>query len=874
MALIKIGSEDVDGANLVNDVITRESSSGVVDDTNHSVSGNVSNSLQLPEIVDSVAELVTNLEEHSLVAIESDASYFVRTDDLDDATDILEEKGLVVLCGPPGSGKTFLAQALLRRCQDAGFKPFVISDVKDWQTHVTARGRSVVLMDGTLGRVRVDKQQYTQWSSALPNLLKLTGQGQCRLVLTLYPHVLRELRELEGETKSPLLDDLAVTHLMKNPLSCDVKEQLLHSHLQELRLEPSDEASLVQEILSRDVSGPVFHWCCRYLVDNWLLLKDEDPARAFTVPAEAYVPLLKGMLRDSQHGDTFAAVLALTMKGLGGFLHDPCRVEDHLKELRLKEYSEYQLTEYADALKGSILGPADYGFASRVLYDATGLALGRAFPLPILLKVCDVQFLVTYLRTHAKESFSVQIGAVVNVRELFMQKVYDCVVNGFTDKLCQHPCLSDPAFLEEFEAFCLKKKNSLDRFITAVDSIHGVPLLYWSVWSPTPHLTEWCIQIINRPYFFRKIPSEGVLSSALMCTIFTDSQEEPMKQKTKIFAEELLRMTKVDLLITDPTLLTVDFPCPRQNLTKDCRSKYSYLQQRIESRVVPASELTVHSAELTDDKVTVDVTKKDWWLMIMLAARGVEDADDRGDTNLHTAVALGNKEAIRTLIRRGASLKKKNKWGLTPPKVAERRWKSSQENSEYKRLDLHAAIKAGDIESVKVLLCGGGTVHDRQANSTTPLHSAAQAGQLDIATLLLELGADVNARLFFTSDTPLHDPCTRGNLDMVLLLVQHGADVNVAGFGGYTPLHLACMSGNVELVELLIGKKADVNLRTRDDDRTPLHEACAHGHTDVIRLLLCHGADVRTKNKEGLTPLKVARRKGLHEVVELMNESS
>jgi DNA replication protein DnaC len=88
------------------------------------------------------------------VAIDRNVDTYVRTEDLEEAFDILEDKGHVVLCGCPGSGKTTVAHALLRRCREEGFQPCVFTDIKDWQGHVAEGKKTVVLMDGTLGEVR------------------------------------------------------------------------------------------------------------------------------------------------------------------------------------------------------------------------------------------------------------------------------------------------------------------------------------------------------------------------------------------------------------------------------------------------------------------------------------------------------------------------------------------------------------------------------------------------------------------------------------------------------------------------------------------------------------------------------------------------
>jgi ankyrin repeat protein len=70
---------------------------------------------------------------------------------------------------------------------------------------------------------------------------------------------------------------------------------------------------------------------------------------------------------------------------------------------------------------------------------------------------------------------------------------------------------------------------------------------------------------------------------------------------------------------------------------------------------------------------------------------------------------------------------------------------------------------------------------------TTLLHAAAYDGKAEIAKLLLQLGADVNAREV-NGRTPLHHAANNGHLDVIDVLVCHGTDIEAKDNGGMTPL--------------------------------------------------------------------------------------
>jgi len=97
------------------------------------------------------------------------------------------------------------------------------------------------------------------------------------------------------------------------------------------------------------------------------------------------------------------------------------------------------------------------------------------------------------------------------------------------------------------------------------------------------------------------------------------------------------------------------------------------------------------------------------------------------------------------------------------------------------------------------------------------LHYAVDKGHNEFVELLIENGADVNAKKV-DGDTPLHAAAMNGHKAIAELLIENGADVNANSWGGWTPLHCAKTK---EITELLLTNGADVNAK-HDEGETPL----------------------------------------------------
>ncbi|PZR74289.1 MAG: hypothetical protein DLM52_09675 [Chthoniobacterales bacterium] len=164
-------------------------------------------------------------------------------------------------------------------------------------------------------------------------------------------------------------------------------------------------------------------------------------------------------------------------------------------------------------------------------------------------------------------------------------------------------------------------------------------------------------------------------------------------------------------------------------------------------------------------------------------------------------------------------------------------WKEGRRESP-----LFRAIEAHDAAAVRKLIAKG--IDDNLPNQDgfTALQSAAGSGDSTITQLLLQAGADVNARATGPINyTALHEAAWTGGGVTVRQLIAAGADVNASSEGGWTPLMVAMLYGRPDVVEALLAGGANVNART-PSGWTALKEAEHRGFREITERLLQAGA--------------------------------
>lgn len=180
-----------------------------------------------------------------------------------------------------------------------------------------------------------------------------------------------------------------------------------------------------------------------------------------------------------------------------------------------------------------------------------------------------------------------------------------------------------------------------------------------------------------------------------------------------------------------------------------------------------------------------------------------------------------------------------------------------------------------NVELAKLLLQRGADVNALSENFSDrgmmPLHHAAETGATEMVEFLVSRGARLDA-IDRHGRTPLHYASQSNTVETVELLVNRGAQLNAINKSGQTPLLTASKRGSREIVRVLLEKGANAAISDRDTC-SPLHYATKHGDTEMVRILIDKGADAkRTSQHSHETPLHWASAKGNIEIVRLLIE--
>jgi ankyrin repeat protein len=194
--------------------------------------------------------------------------------------------------------------------------------------------------------------------------------------------------------------------------------------------------------------------------------------------------------------------------------------------------------------------------------------------------------------------------------------------------------------------------------------------------------------------------------------------------------------------------------------------------------------------------------------------------------------------------------------------------------SSDKRTSLHLAAWRAHDEVAQLLIDRGAEINAKDKKEWTPLHLAcspthSQRGRhrlYNIAELLIDKGASVNARNA-AGVTPLQWAVRNDRYILIDLLLNRGANLIMKDNEGYTALFwaqkvarrqtletVAIAAGDVKTVKALI-RESPLGKAAGQAETTPLHSAVKYGQAEITHVLLEAGAKVNDRNSKGQTPL-------------------
>ncbi|KAL4635128.1 ankyrin repeat and SAM domain-containing protein 6 [Arapaima gigas] len=286
----------------------------------------------------------------------------------------------------------------------------------------------------------------------------------------------------------------------------------------------------------------------------------------------------------------------------------------------------------------------------------------------------------------------------------------------------------------------------------------------------------------------------------------------------------------------------------------------------------------------------------------------VDCADEEGNTPLQFAAAGGHEKLVRFLLRKGASVDRRNHYGWSAlmqaarfghVNVAHILLENGAEINAKNRMGasvLTVAARGGHLNMVKLLMESGAFVDDydhldvpqgddngnnnnngdhqgREPLDITALMAAAQHGHEAVVRLLLEWGANVNVSLKTTGWNSLMLSVLSGKVGVAQQLVERGADPDHLNVLSKTAFEIALQLKQKE-VKNYLDSITTVRPQPDDEKRRPdVFSALKLGNSQLVREIVDEDpAQVNSANADGASPLMIAAVSGLLDVVRLLVE--
>ena len=200
---------------------------------------------------------------------------------------------------------------------------------------------------------------------------------------------------------------------------------------------------------------------------------------------------------------------------------------------------------------------------------------------------------------------------------------------------------------------------------------------------------------------------------------------------------------------------------------------------------------------------------------------------------------------------------------------------SAEQAARYQ--GLHAAAHRGDVAQLSKLIAGRANLDERDADGRTPLHVATFARQRQAIEALARAGANLNLLENDRYDAVTIAAVADDEPTLKLLLALGASGRQVTSRYDGTALIAAAHLGHDGVVKQLIAAGAPLD-HVNNLHWTAVIEAIVLGdggvrHRSTLKALIDAGANLQLKDRQGRTPLELARSRGYTEMVRMLEQA-
>lgn len=188
---------------------------------------------------------------------------------LDFVVNTLEQHGVAIIVGYPGSGKSYIGKEVMRLMGSKDKIVLKVDEVELWNRLVHSRLGYIVFIDDFLGESNLDSAKFTKLKKYFSTIYACVKNTETKVVLTVRKSIYEKWHDRLEETSPKLFEPHHVIDLTKevHQMSNDEKKSVLMQHLQMANIqivrtkkEAAESSNLVIDQFTVDAISGTFHF--------------------------------------------------------------------------------------------------------------------------------------------------------------------------------------------------------------------------------------------------------------------------------------------------------------------------------------------------------------------------------------------------------------------------------------------------------------------------------------------------------------------------------------------------------------------------------------------------------------------------------------